>query len=41
MSEDKFKNNPLICDIETGMCETTDKNTNTSSKTKQLLQRNP
>ncbi|MCX7548950.1 DsbA family protein [Xanthomarina sp. F1114] len=29
------KNNPLLCDIETGMCETTDENSNTASKTNQ------
>jgi predicted DsbA family dithiol-disulfide isomerase len=36
MNNDTSKNsNPLLCDIETGMCETTDENTNTSSKTNQ------
>ncbi|EGV42486.1 DsbA family protein [Bizionia argentinensis JUB59] len=35
MNEDKSINNPLLCDIETGMCETTDENTNYSSKSNQ------
>ena len=35
MNEDNFKNNPLLCDIETGMCETTDEHTTTLSKTHQ------
>ena len=36
MNNDTSKNsNPLLCDIETGMCETTDENTNSSSKTNQ------
>ncbi|MBQ0768483.1 MAG: DsbA family protein [Bizionia sp.] len=35
MSKEIIKNNPLLCDIETGMCETTDENTNTSSQSSQ------
>jgi len=35
MNEDKLSKNPLLCDIETGMCETTDENNNTSSKSNQ------
>ncbi|MFL0352003.1 ClpXP adapter SpxH family protein [Xanthomarina sp. GH4-25] len=31
MNNEKINNNPLLCDIETGMCETTDETTNTSS----------
>ena len=26
------QSNPLLCDIETGMCETTDEDTNTASE---------
>ena len=32
MSSETANNNPLLCDIETGMCETTDGTTETSSK---------
>lgn len=32
MSNDTSKNNPLLCDIETGMCETTAENTDAASK---------
>lgn len=32
MNKEAIKNNPLLCDIETGMCEITDENTDTSSK---------
>ena len=32
MNNETSKKNPLVCDIETGMCETADENTNTSSK---------
>ncbi|MGV8813577.1 MAG: ClpXP adapter SpxH family protein [Gelidibacter sp.] len=32
MSNETSKNNPLICDIETGMCETTVENTDAASK---------
>ncbi|WOD44595.1 ClpXP adapter SpxH family protein [Hwangdonia lutea] len=32
MDKESLKNNPLLCDIETGMCETTDDNTNTASQ---------
>ncbi|WP_452221212.1 ClpXP adapter SpxH family protein [Lacinutrix salivirga] len=32
MENEKLNNNPLLCDIETGMCETTDETINTSSK---------
>lgn len=35
MNNETLKTNPLLCDIETGMCETTDENTNSSSKTNQ------
>ena len=36
MNNDTSKNtNPLLCDIETGMCETADENTNFLSKTNQ------
>ena len=35
MNEEKLKSNPLLCDIETGMCETTNENTNSFSKTNQ------
>lgn len=31
MNNETLKNNPLLCDIETGMCETTDKKTDTAS----------
>src|SRR5690606_23094577 len=31
MKNETLKNNPLLCDIETGMCETTDGKTATSS----------
>lgn len=34
MNKETLKNNPLICDIETGMCETTDETTDTASKNK-------
>jgi predicted DsbA family dithiol-disulfide isomerase len=30
MNNETIKNNPLLCDIETGMCETTDGNTDTT-----------
>ncbi|MFD1160977.1 ClpXP adapter SpxH family protein [Hwangdonia seohaensis] len=32
MDKESLKNNPLLCDIETGMCETTDDNTDTASQ---------
>lgn len=32
MNNEKTNNNPLLCDIETGMCETTDETTSTSSQ---------
>ncbi len=32
MTNETSKNNPLLCDIETGMCETTDGELNTSTK---------
>ena len=32
----KKENNPLFCDIETGMCETTDGNTDTAAKSNKL-----
>lgn len=35
MKNETLKNNPLLCDIETGMCETTDGKTATSSNTVQ------
>ena len=35
MNNETLKTNPLLCDIETGMCETTDENTKSSSKTNQ------
>ncbi|MDN3724115.1 ClpXP adapter SpxH family protein [Aequorivita sp. SDUM287046] len=35
MKNETLKNNPLLCDIETGMCETTDGNTATSSNSVQ------
>src|SRR5690606_19677226 len=35
MNKETVKSNPLLCDIETGMCETTDENPNISSKSHQ------
>ncbi|UPS92206.1 DsbA family protein [Bizionia sp. M204] len=35
MTNETSKNNPLLCDIETGMCETTDGELNTSTKSNQ------
>ncbi len=35
MNEGRLKNNPLLCDIETGMCETADGKMNITSKTNQ------
>lgn len=35
MKNETLKNNPLLCDIETGMCETTDGKTATSTNTVQ------
>ncbi|HUH27256.1 ClpXP adapter SpxH family protein [Gelidibacter sp.] len=32
MNKEAIKNNPLLCDIETGMCEITDENSETSTK---------
>ncbi len=32
MNTETSNNNPLLCDIETGMCETTDENTDTASQ---------
>lgn len=32
MNKETLKNNPLICDIETGMCETTEETTSTTSQ---------
>lgn len=34
MNNETSKNNPLLCDIETGMCETSDENTDTTSQSK-------
>jgi len=35
MSKEIIKNNPLLCDIETGMCETKKENTDTSDQNNQ------
>ncbi|MFB9057969.1 DsbA family protein [Mariniflexile ostreae] len=34
MKNEIIKNNPLLCDIETGVCETADESSNTSTKSK-------
>ena len=34
MNNETSTNNPLLCDIETGMCETSDENTDTTSQSK-------
>ncbi|MGW8123598.1 ClpXP adapter SpxH family protein [Roseivirga echinicomitans] len=34
MKDEAIKNNPLLCDIETGICETTDESTNTTAQHK-------
>ncbi len=34
MDKESLKNNPLLCDIETGMCETSDGNRDTASQSK-------
>lgn len=36
MNNERSKNNPLLCDIETGMCETSDGNIETASESKHL-----
>jgi len=36
MNNEKLNNNPLLCDIETGMCETTDETTTTSFQSSAL-----
>lgn len=42
MNNNTSKNsNPLLCDIETGMCETTDENINSASKTNQQSTEKP
>jgi len=34
MNKETSKNNPLLCDIETGICETSDENTDTTAENK-------